>query len=244
LFPGSVSTDGAGKIDGATTLRFIFNDASSNVLAIADLVTTVSGNIAVKGSTTPTPTATIQLKGNGTSIDSAGVIGTASLSLKFVGSPTNRTATGSVPLKGTFSGTVKVGLASINNGKPLKVDTTTTGSVGALAESVGFFGRVVQSSSKLFIVGNDPDQPVPLTGTGSVNTKKGSYTANLKGFGFAKGASLSLTGATADKTNVWFQFGTNAPVQVTIGVPATASAKGKLLGQTVNADGGVATLAP
>jgi hypothetical protein len=234
--PGGVNTDGAGKIDGATTLRIGFLNASSNLVAVADMVTTVSGSIVTKGTT---PTATINLKGNGSSVDSTGVVGTCNMSLKFVGSPTNLTATGfDLPIKGTFSGTVKTGLASINGGKPLKVDTTTTGSASGSGNPVELFGRVIQNNTKLYIVAND------LDGTGSVNTKKQTYTSNLKGFGSSKGSSVTLSGNTTVKTNVWFQFGTNPPVSINVGVPATANAKGKAQGQSVNATGGIVLLNP
>ncbi len=235
-----VSTDGSGKIDGAAVYRITFSSGASNntVLAIADIVCDVSGVINLKGAT---PTATVQIKGNGASVDSTGVIGVANLSLKFTGSPTNINSTGSTKFTGNFTGTVKVGLASVNGGKPINVGSkgnTTTGSAGGFGLPLSFDGQVVQSDTKLYMIGFVSDGG-GFNGNGNVNSKQGKYTANLQGFAFAKGSTLSLSGTTGTQTNVWFQFGTNPPVQATISVPGTADAKGKIAGQTVKATGGV-----
>ncbi len=237
-----VTTDGGGKIDGAAVYRITFLSGASNntVLAIADIVCDVSGVINLKGAT---PTATVQIKGNGASVDSAGVIGAANLSLKFTGSPTNLTRTGSTTFTGNFTGTVKVGLASVNGGKPINVGAkgnTATGSAGGFGIGLSFDGQVVQSDTKMYIIGFVGDGG-GFNGNGSINSKQGKYTANLQGFAFAKGSTLSLSGTTGSQTNVWFQFGTNPPVQATISVPGTADAKGKVAGQTIKATGGVVT---
>jgi hypothetical protein len=232
LLRSSVLNDGSGKIDGAAVYRLTLGGGTNSGGAAADLVCTVTGNITTKGTT---PTATVQIKGNGASIDSNGNIGVASMSVKFVG--TGSSTTNGDVFTGTFSGTVTPGLKSVNNGKPVKVDPTTTGSAPAFADTVNFSGQVVQANAKLYTMAN-VGEATEVTGNGSENVKKGTYTVNTKGFGFSKGSSLNLNGTTAIVTNLWIILDQTNLTQATIVIPGKADAKGKIAGQTVKAAGG------
>jgi hypothetical protein len=233
----SVFNDGSGKVDGAAVYRVTLGSSGTNgaSTAAADMVCTVTGNITLKNSV---PTVTLNIKGNGASIDSAGTIGNANMSLKFVGSGSSSTNAGDV-FTGTFSGTVNTG---IKGSKPFKVDQTTAGTAPAFADPVIFDGAVVQSpNSKLFTMASIGDA-TQVTGSGSENVKKQSYTVNTKGFGFSKGANLNLSGATAVVTNLWIILDQTNLTQATIVIPGKADAKGKIAGQAVKATG--ATVLP
>lgn len=233
LLRSSVFNDGSGKVDGAAVYRITTSSSGTNggAAAAADIVCSVTGNITSKNSVS---TANLTIKGNGASVDSAGNIGAASMNVKFVGQGSS--TTNGDTFTGTFSGTVTTGLKSVNGGKPVKVDPTTSGSAPAFADTLNFNGQVVQVNTKLYTMANI-GEGAQVTGNGTENFNKGTFTANTKGFGFSKGASLSLSGTTSTVTNLWIILG-NTLTNATIIIPAKADAKGKIAGQTVSAKGG------
>jgi len=226
-----VDTDGAGKIEGVAYITISYS-GDTNGSASANFIVDVTGSITTKGNP-PVATASLNLKGNGYSTDGSGKINQASLALKFTGTPN-----GDNVFAGTLSGTVKLGTKTITGDTTDKVDGAATIDN---TESAAFdvFANVVEFNTKFWAAGDVADGFIPVSGTGSVNSKKGSYSANLKGIGaFGKGSSAKLTGTTQVVTNGSIIVGSNE-VPVTIVIPGTADATGKVLGQKLNATGGV-----
>jgi hypothetical protein len=226
-----VSTDGAGKIEGVAYITISYS-SDTNGGATANFIVDVTGSITTKGNPS-VATAAINLKGNGYSIDGSGTVNAANLSLKFTGTPNSDNV-----FAGTLSGTVKLGTKTITGNTSDKVSGAAT--IDS-TESVPFdvFAHVVELNTKFWAAGAMASEFVPFSGTGSVNTKKGSYSANLKGIGaFGRGSSAKLTGTTQVATNGTIIVGSNE-VPVTIVIPGTATATGKIIGQKLNATGGV-----
>jgi len=227
-----VSTDGAGKIEGVAYMNIDFTDGT-NVNGSAQFIVDVSGKIGNKGDAT---SANITLKGNGFATDSSNTVSSASLSLKFVGSPAGTNDT----LVGTLNGTIKLGTKTITGATTVKVKDTAA-SVDAFSSSFNVFARIVEFNDKLWAAGAMVGEQVPVSGTGNLNAKKNTFTANLKGVAYGRGSSAKLSGTTSTATNAIVIIGTNE-VPVTIVIPAQVEANGKVLGQKVSATGGTTSL--
>jgi len=229
-----VDTDGAGKIEGVAYITISYS-SGTNGGATANFIVDVTGSITSKGNPS-VATASLNLKGNGFSTDGSGVINQASLTLKFTGTPN-----GDNRFAGTLSGTVKLGTKTITGNTTDKIDTAAIID-STFSEPFDVFAYVVELNTKFWAAGDMADGSLPFSGTGSINTKKGTYSANLKGIGaFGKGSSAKLTGTTQVATNGTIIVGTNE-VPVTIVIPGTADATGKILGQKLNATGGVTVI--
>jgi len=230
-----VDTDGAGKVEGVAyiTINYAGSGTNEGAAGSANFIVDVTGSITSKGNPS-VATASLNMKGNGYSTDASGVINGASLTLKFTGTPNADNA-----FAGTLTGTVKLGTKTISGNTTDKIDQPAT---IENTESVPFdvFANVVEFNTKFWAAGTLADGFLPVSGSGSVNTKKGTYSANLKGIGvFGKGSSAKLTGTTTVATNGFITVGTNENVPVIITIPGTADATGKVLGQKLNATGGV-----
>jgi len=234
-----VSTDGAGKVEGVAYIVVNYAGSGTNEGSgsTADFIVDVTGSITSKGNPS-VATASLNLKGNGYSVDGSSTINGASLALKFTGTPNSDNV-----FAGTLTGTVKLGTKSITGNTSDKIDQPAT---IENTESVGFdiFANIVEVNSKFWAAGDMADGFLPYSGSGSMNAKKGTFSANLKGVGvFGRGSSAKLTGTTTVATNGIIVIGTNE-VPVTIVLPASdTTATGKILGQKLNATGGVTQLA-
>jgi len=237
-----VDTDGAGKIEGVAyvTISYAGSGTNEGAASTATFIVDVTGNVTSKGNPA-VATVTMNLKGNGYSQDANNTVNGASLSLKFSG-----TATAENTFAGTLNGSIKLGTKTItgNTTDSLKGVPAVITDVESTPFNVS--ARVVEFNTKFWAGGTmadtGSDNRVPFSGSGTVNSKNGTYSANLKGIGFGKGSSAKLTGSTLAATNGFITVGTNDPVPVIITIPGTATATGKVVGQKLNAANGVGTV--
>jgi len=230
-----VTTDGAGKIEGVAYMTIASGSDTNS--GTANFIVDVTGSITSKGNPS-VATASLNLKGNGFSTDGNGAVNGASLALKFTGTPNADNV-----FAGTLTGTMKLGTKTITGNTSDKIDQAAT-IEGTESVPFDIFANVVELNTKFWAAGDMADGFLPYSGTGTMNAKKGTFSANLKGVGvFGRGSSAKLTGTTTVATNGIIVIGTNE-VPVTIVLPASdTTATGKVLGQKLNATGGVTQLA-
>ncbi len=223
-------TDGAGKITG--TGWFWIDYVTGPSAPYTAFFLDVTGKIA-SSPAQPTPVVTLLLKGSGYSLDGNGGATLNKLSAKYVGEPgpdpnaTNGSMVIAGKLTGKITGTTPLGenSASLNLDMIIPDSTSTP-----LALS-----SVVQQSAKRMLLynfdfagngGANPD--FDLDGSGTVNTTKNTYKFSVKGRGPEKGWSLIVSGALGS-------YNSQVRTNVTFLAPVSASAKGKIQGQTVSA---------
>ena len=255
-FEGVIDTDGSGKIEGSGFQRIVFGPfkividtnapGSTNILAsgVGDYNVSVSGKVSTKNNL---PNVQESLKGTGYAsvpTNVVAVIGDDGSYAFFFGkssssSSFNVTFTGNaaavlvtngvidhVGVTGNLKGSVKPG-KSINNGKSISVNEASVLPVD-LIKLTEIPLQVVKLDNKIWanVIGAN------INGSGSINNGNGSLTANFKGFGSDKGASLKVTGTKGDVIIITGGGTTN-----TVAFVNSANLSGKIEGQTVSATG-------
>jgi hypothetical protein len=256
----SLDVDTAGKIEGVAIIRYssiesvttteIVTNGDNTTTTNTSTVDTVTGfsdfmcDISGKINNKKTDTAVqMSIKGNGysssnSSPDFATVsanVKPAKLSLNFSGTIPTASISSTSTITGTLNGSLSPGLKSINNGKAIsfKKEAATVDFEAFTFNNLDI--DVVQVGSKLY----SAEEDFELTGKGSTTTKN-TFSINYKGFGRSRGANLKLSGTTGDLV-----IGTDSTGTNNIVVPnaplSGIEAKGKIIGQNIDATGGTAT---
>jgi hypothetical protein len=237
---GAINIDGLGKVTGLASIRITGGVAGADDNTFyGDFQTTISGKVSSKGGTT---TVQLSMKGTGyTATNSNPTLPivssnaqSASVSLTFVGSFDNTVASGTVPIPGTLSGTVKSSLFK-GKGSGVFTDDTATEDVftTTLGLDTGMSVQIIQIGNKIY-AGTSSSSTCGFEGSGTTSSK--GFTLNFKGVGGETGSTLKMKGPTSpmliDSTIV-----PNAP-------STNITVTGKVYGQTVNVTGAKASLSP
>ncbi len=212
----NADTDGSGKVSGYGVVGI---EENTNGVPWSYIPVEVKGKMSKKGSAA---TSTLTIKGKGYRADGAGGGEAVSLNLKFTGQPgVNPLNTNQTRIVGKLTGNWKAGKTNT------KIDRSAV-----ITQSdkwqLDVEGDVLQNAKKMQLFDRD------LTGTGSIK-KNNTYSLKVKGTGWNKGSSATLTGNLGAYTNN-VVIGTNLTA-VVFQAPVTADLKGKVQGQTVTDQG-------
>ncbi|HVV02011.1 MAG TPA: hypothetical protein VHH88_11655 [Verrucomicrobiae bacterium] len=221
-----LSTDGAGKITGTGWFWIDYITGPYSAFLVD-----VTGRISKSAKSATTVTLT--LKGSGYSLDGNGGAALNKVMAKFVGQPgldpsnTDNPPTIIGKLTGKITGASPLGekKGSFSLDALLPESTSTPLALSA---------QVVQSGNKLVLYsfdfegsgGTNPD--FDLKGNGNINTAKETYNFRVKGAGPERGWSLRVNGDQGTYTG-----GSELP-DFTFLAPVSATAKGKIQGQSVS----------
>ena len=219
----SCSTDGSGKITGA---GMVYMDFSTNNRPFTLFSSDVTGKIGMKGSEV---SVTMQINGTGMAVTGDGTGQPASYTVKFTGKPGPNPNTNSSQ-KTIIVGTAQVTLKGtpLGNNKSYTIKSLPMVINGASQSFVDFSGEVLQTLKQSNSGVSGKAQIFSSSTSGTANIKSGNYTASIKGIGYDKGMTLTITGGMSPHTN---NIGTN-PVVFLAPITATVT-KGKINAQSV-----------
>lgn len=197
---GNVDTDGSGKIYGVGVWHIYY---SSNSAPFSVVFASITGKLTGKIGSPASVTLTIN--GEGYTADGLGYADPGVVNLKFTGQPgVNPANTNLQAMVGSLTGTIK-GYTPLG-AKSYKIPA---GRVSYINNSYGsyasLYADVLQSSQ-----GKMQLMDTSIQGTGAIKSD-GTYKAAVKGIGWQKGLSVSVSGTVGLYTNSIYS-GTNVIV--------------------------------
>jgi hypothetical protein len=195
----SVTTDGAGKISGFTTLYITTVDGSANIMA------NVTGAMGMKGNS---PQVKMTLKGTGATASGSST-GKANLNVTFTGAPVYDSVNDQYVMQGTVSGSFNPGIKGVKNTAVKKADAYIS-NAGGMTEIQDCILSLVAANNKLSAGGcMDPGNGdlyfhPEWSGSGTYN-QNGKFSLTFAGTDAgdtpAAGSKVTLKGTAVNDLN-------------------------------------------